>query len=376
MLPKKVALVHDWLTGQRGGEKVLEVLAELFPQAPIYALFHVKGSQVPELEDRDIRTSFLQRMPFVRKRYRSYLPLYPLAAELFDLQDYDLVISSSHCAAKGIIPRPDALHVSYVHSPIRYAWNQYWAYFSPAKLSLFSRVIIPPVLHYLRMWDESSSHRVDAFLANSKNTAQRIAKYYRRTAEVIHPPVDTRFFVPPAGRTKRSGFLIVSALVPYKRIDLAIEAFNRTGRDLCIVGQGPDFKTLKKMAKPNVRFSGALSPDDLRRAYQSAQALIMPGEEDFGITALEAQACGTPVIAFGRGGALETIVPKKTGLFFPELKVSSLIAALDGFQTGGFKPQAARANALRFSRETFKRKLAAVIEKKWVRFMRPPDDRP
>jgi glycosyltransferase involved in cell wall biosynthesis len=368
MLPRKIALIHDWLTGQRGGEKVLEIIAEIFPRAPIYTLFRVKGSQAPEIEGREIHTSFLQKMPFIRTRYRSYLPLYPLAAELFDLQDYDLVISSSHCAAKGVIPRPDALHISYIHSPIRYAWNQYWAYFGAEKLSLFSRLVIPPFMHYLRMWDESSSHRVDAFLANSKNTSQRIAKYYRRPADIVYPPVDTEFFTPGEGKSGRAGFLIVSALVPYKRIDLAIAAFNLTGRDLLIVGQGPDYKPLKKAAKPNVRFAGALPAEDLRRAYREALALILPGEEDFGITALEAQACGTPVIAFGRGGALETVISGKTGLFFPELKAGSLADALDKFSTLKFNKKTVRANALRFSREVFKRAITSAIARKWSEF--------
>lgn len=366
MLPRKIALVHDWLTGQRGGEKVLEVLVELFPEAPIYTLFHVKGSQIPEVESREIHPSFLQRMPFHRTKYRTYLPLYPLAVELFDLQEYDLVISSSHCAAKGVIPRPDALHISYVHSPIRYAWNQYWTYFSPERLSIFSRWLVPPILHYLRMWDESSSHRVDSFLANSWNTAQRISKYYRREADVIPPPVDTEFFRPAEGKATRSGFLIVSALVPYKRIDLAVEAFNRSGRDLVIVGQGPDQRSLKKASKPNVRFAGVLAADELRCAYREAQALILPGEEDFGITALEAQACGTPVIAFGRGGALETVIPGRTGVLFEELKVRSLADAVDKFEAAKFDTKAARANALKFSRDVFKRKLASAVAKKWA----------
>ena len=368
MLPKKIALIHDWLTGQRGGEKVLEVLAELYPQAPIFTLFRVKGSQAPAIESRDIRTSFLQRMPFIRRSYRAYLPLYPLATELFDLQDYDLIISSSHCAVKGIIPRPDALHISYIHSPVRYAWNQYWAYFGPKRLSLIPRIVVAPFLHSLRIWDESSSHRVDAFVANSRNTAQRIAKYYRRTSDVVPPPVDTEFYTPGGEKAARSGFLIVSALVPYKRIDLAVAAFNRTGRSLRIVGQGPEYKTLKKQAGPNIKFSGALPTEDLRRAYREAQALILPGEEDFGITALEAQACGTPVIAFGRGGALETVVPGKTGLLFPELKASSLVEALDAFSSRKFKDKTVRANALRFSRDGFKRAISALVSRKWSEF--------
>jgi glycosyltransferase involved in cell wall biosynthesis len=368
MLPRKIALVHDWLTGQRGGEKVLEVLAELYPEAPIYTLFHVKGSQVPEVERREIHTSFLQRMPLARKKYRSYLPLYPLAVELFDLQDYDLVISSSHCAAKGVIPRPDALHVSYIHSPIRYAWNQYWAYFAPEKLSLFSRVVIPPFLHYLRLWDESSAHRVDVFVANSKNTARRIGKYYRRPADVLHAPVDTDYFTPGEGKGKRSGFLIVSALVPYKRIDLAVEAFNRNGRDLLIVGCGPDEKALRRRAAANIRFAGALPPEELRTAYRRSEALILPGEEDFGIAALEAQACGTPVIAYGRGGALETVVRGRTGVLFPELRAAGLQSALDRFSRLKFDRRTVRTNALRFSKGVFRRRLAALISRKWSEF--------
>jgi len=192
MKKAKVALVHDWLTGQRGGEKVLEVLADIFPEAPIYTLFHFPGTQIPEIERRQIITSFLQGWPLVKAKYRSYLPLFALAVELFDLQEYDYVISSSHCVAKGVIPHPEALHVSYVHSPMRYAWNQYFSYFAPQKLGFLKRILIPPVIHRLRLWDESSSPRVDYFLANSKTVAWRIWRYYRREAEVIHPPVDTQ----------------------------------------------------------------------------------------------------------------------------------------------------------------------------------------
>ncbi len=252
----KVALVHDWLTGQRGGEKVLEVLAEVFPKAPIYTLFHFKGSQREDIERRVIRTSFLQGMPFLRKKYRSYLPLFPLAVEMFDLQDYDLVVSTSHCVAKGVIPRPDALHVSYIHSPMRYAWNLYFSYFSPARLSPFSRFLIPPVVHGLRTWDVASSARVDHFVANSANVARRIERYYRREADIIHPPADTDFYTPDESLPAGDFFLIVSALVPYKRIDLAVEAFNRTGAPLRIVGTGPEYKALKRRARPERRVPG------------------------------------------------------------------------------------------------------------------------
>jgi len=364
----KVALVHDWLTGQRGGEKVLEVLAEIFPRAPIFTLFHFKGSQSEVIESRAIRTSFLQGLPFLKKKYRHYLPLFPLAVELFDLGGFDLVVSSSHCVAKGAIPPPDALHVSYIHSPIRYAWNQYFAYFSPQQLSFFSRRFIPPIMHRLRVWDESSAARVDHFVANSENVARRILKYYRRGADVIHPPADTEFFRPAADEPKSGDYLVVSALVPYKRIDLAIEAFNSSKEKLKIVGIGPDLRKLKKMARPNIVFLGQVPAEDLRALYRKARALLLPGEEDFGITALEAQACGTPVIAFGRGGALESIVPGQTGLFFPEFTASSLRAALDKFRSLKFNGTAIRSNAEKFSRRAFREKLAAYLEQKWTDF--------
>ncbi len=311
-----------------------------------------------------IVTSFLRHMPFLKKRYRFYLPLFPVAAELFDLREYELVISSSHCVAKGIIPHPDALHICYVHSPVRYAWNQYYPYFSPNKLNFLSRIFIPPIIHYLRLWDESSSHRVDHFIANSENVARRIQKYYRRQAEVIHPPVDTQFFQP--GKQRQKYYLIVSALVPYKRIDLAIEAFNRTGEALKIVGYGPDYKKLKKQSQGNIEFLGSLEAKDLLSMYQEAQALILPGEEDFGITSLEAQSCGVPVIAYGRGGAIETVVANETGLYFDELRVESLLEVLDKFRGMEFNKTRIRDNALDFSREKFKDRVRAFFRQKWT----------
>lgn len=364
----KVALVHDWLTGQRGGEKVLEVLAEIFPQAPIFTLFHFKGSQAETIERREIQTSFLQKFPFMKKRYRLFLPLFPLAAELFDLSRFELVISSSHCVAKGVIPHPDSLHISYIHSPIRYAWNQYFSYFSRERLSLFSRLLIPPLIHKLRIWDVSSSARVDQFVANSENVARRIKKYYRREADVIPPPVDTDFFQPAAQPQNENCFLIVSALVPYKRIDLAIDAFNLRSEPLRIVGVGPDFLRLKRKARSNTEFLGQVSAEDLRSHYQRAKALLLPGEEDFGITALEAQACGTPVIAYGRGGARETVIHGETGLFFSDLTVLSLQGALDKFQGLTFNKSVIRGNAMKFSRALFKEKMTSYFRDKWSAF--------
>jgi glycosyltransferase involved in cell wall biosynthesis len=364
----RIALVHDWLTGRRGGEKVLEVLAELYPEAPIFTLFHFRGTQTDEIERRDIRTSFLQRFPFLKKKYRSYLPLFPLAAEMFDLQEFGLVISSSHCVAKGAIPHPEALHISYVHSPMRYAWNHYFSYFSPERLPLFSRLVIPSRIHRLRIWDVTSSSRVDFFVANSGNVASRIEKYYRRPADVIHPPVDTDFFQPADSVTRQDFFLVVSALVPYKRLELAIEVFNRNGRPLKIVGSGPDYKRLKKISGNQVEFLGSVDDLALRRLYQSAQALILPGEEDFGIAALEAQACGTPVIAFGGGGALETVIPDVTGILFPDLSAAGLSRALDKFRSFSFNRTNLRSNAMRFSRRVFKENLSQFIEGKWAEF--------
>lgn len=364
----KVALVHDWLTGQRGGEKVLEALAEIYPDAPIYTLFHFPGSQAAAIEKRVIRTSFLQNLPFMRKRYRWYLPLFPLAAEMFNLQDFDLIISSSHCVAKGIIPPPDALHISYIHSPVRYAWNQYDAYFAPRKLSVFSKLLIPPQIHMLRIWDVTSAARVDHFVANSRGVARRIEKYYRRPAEVIHPPVDTDFYRPPDGDLKRSYDLVVTALVPYKMIELAVDAYNRLGWPLKVVGDGPDEKKLRRLAGPNVQFLGPLASGDLRGLYQAARALVMPGEEDFGIAAVEAQACGTPVVAYGRGGALETVLDGKTGVLFGELTSRSLLAALDKLRTVEFNKSVIRAHALGFSRNIFKNKMTAAVREKWRAF--------
>ena len=368
MKKARVALVHDWLTGRRGGEKVLEVLAEIFPSAPIYTLFHFPGSQIPEIEKRAIRTSFLQRLPLLRGHYRHYLPLFPLAAELFDLQSFDLVVSSSHCTAKGVIPGPDALHVSYVHSPVRYAWNQYFAYFGPGKLGPASRFVIPPMIHRLRTWDVASSARVDRFIANSRAVAGRIEKYYRRTAEVVHPPVDTDFFTLPSSEPERKYFLVVTALVPYKRIDLAVAACNLRGYPLKIVGDGPDYRALRKSAGPSVEFLGAVEGTDLRRLYQEATAYLMPGEEDFGISAVEAQACGTPVVALGRGGVLETVRPGETGLYFEDATPAGLAGALDKCRVMNFNKASLRAHALTFSRGVFREKMETRLAEMWREF--------
>ena len=291
----KVAIIHDWLTGMRGGERCLEIFCELFPEADLYTLLHIPGSVSPIIERMAIKTSFIQNLPFSKKGYRKYLPLFPMAIESFNLKGYDLILSCSHCVAKGIIPSPDTLHVSYVLTPMRYAWDMYGEYFGENRNRM-----IPFFIHYLRMWDVTSSQRVDHFLCISKHVENRIKKFYRREAEVIHPPVEIKRF--RLQRRKEDFFLIVSSFAPYKRIDLAIEAFNRLGYPLKIIGSGPEEKRLRAMARSNIEFLGWLPDEGVAECYSKCRALIFPGEEDFGIVPLEAMACGKPVIAYGRGG--------------------------------------------------------------------------
>ena len=369
----KVALVHDWLTGMRGGEKCLEVFCELFPQADLFTLVHIPGSVSPTIERHRITPSFLQSIPGSRRWYRHYLPLMPAAIERLDLSEYDLVLSSSHCVAKGVIPSPNALHVSYLYTPMRYAWDL-WPQYAPSTGKL-SRLIMPGMLNYLRMWDVTSSHRVDEFIAISKFVARRIAKYYRREANVIYPPVDTSFFVP--GGDSEDYYLMVTALVPYKGVDLAIRAFNALGRPLKIIGSGPLEKTLQHLAGPTVELLGWRSNEELRQYYAACRALIFPVQEDFGIVPLEANAAGRPVIALGQGGALETVAPANdlqapmtvhprvelgeapTGVLFPQRTVESLQAAVDFFESHEtlFDPVALRQHTLQFDRERFKSRI-------------------
>jgi glycosyltransferase involved in cell wall biosynthesis len=362
----KVAIIHDWLTGMRGGERCLEIFCELFPQADLYTLLHVPDSVSPIIERMTIKTSFIQKLPFLKKGFRKYLPLFPMAIESFNLQEYDLILSSSHCVAKGVIPSSNALNISYVHTPMRYAWNMYNEYFRENRNSM-----IPFFIHYLRMWDVTSSQRVDHFICNSHNVENRIKKFYRREAEVIYPPVDSKRF--KVHDQKENYFLIVSSFAPYKRIDLAIAAFNRLGYHLKIIGSGPEGKRLRSKARSNVEFLGWLPEDVVADAYSKCRALIFPGEEDFGIVPLEAMASGRPVIAYGRGGALETIISYDqrdktdagvpTGLFFHEPNVDALIDAIERFVAieMEFDPLAIRNHTLKWDREIFKEKMKGSI---------------
>jgi glycosyltransferase involved in cell wall biosynthesis len=358
----RVALVHDWLTGMRGGEKVLEVVCGLYPDADIYTLFHWRGSVSEAIERHRIHTSFLQHMPLARTHYRRYLPLFPFAIERFDLDGCDLVISSSHCAAKGVVVPGRARHVCYCHSPMRYAWDQFDAYFGPARVgAVASRWLYRPVLARLATWDAATAVRVHRFIANSRHVADRIRRYYNREATIVYPPVDTVFYHPEPV-VPESHFLIVSAFVPYKRIDIAIDACRRIGARLRIVGDGPDRERIERLSGPNVTFLGSLPDTQLRDEYRRARAVIMPGEEDFGIVPIEAQACGRPVVALGRGGALETVTDGETGVFFAEPTAESLADALTRTAAMSFDAARIRSSAERFSRGRHARALQDVID--------------
>lgn len=367
----KVALVHDWLTGMRGGEKCLEILCELFPEATLYTLLHKKGSVSETISRMKIKTSFVQNLPLVLNHYQKYLPLFPTAIEQFDLTGFDLVVSSSHCVAKGVITMPETCHICYCYTPMRYAWEMYYTYFSKNSISPLIRWSIPFFMNYLRTWDEKSADRVDHFAAISDNVKRRIKKHYRRDSEVIYPPVDTEYFA--LSSKEGEYYLVASALVPYKRIDLAVLAFNELNLPLLIIGEGSEKKKLMKMAKRNIKFLDWLAGSKLKGYYERCKALIFPGEEDFGIVPVEAQACGKPVIAFGKGGVTESvkgaypdqeITCEHTGMFFYPQTKETLIEAVRRFDSRRFDPEQIRENALRFDKRIFKEKIKEFIERK------------
>ena len=357
----RVALVHDWLTGMRGGEKCLEVLCEVFPKADLFTLVHQRGSVSPPIESRRVFESWIAKLPFGRSRYRSYVALYPLAIESFDLGAYDLVVSTSHCAAKGVITRSDTLHVCYCFTPVRYFWDLYPEYFGPGRGSRMERLLAPWVAHRFRIWDRVSADRVDLFVADSKHVRDRIAKHYRRPSRVIYPPVDTSFFTP--SETPAEGeapFLVVSALVPYKGVERAIRVANRRGLPLRVVGSGPERKRLGTLAGPTVRFDEWLSMDALRDAYRTCRALIQAHEEDFGIAPLEAMACGRPAIALGRGGAAEVVAPG-TGILYDDDSDEGLGRALEEFERQRFDSETIRRHAVTFDRALYRSRMEALL---------------
>lgn len=351
----RVALVHDWLTGMRGGEKVLEAIGTLFPEAPIFTLFHFPGQVSQKLESHPIRTSFLQEYPFTRRHYRRYLPWFPAAIEDFDFTPYDLIVSTSHCVAKGARPRAGAVHVCYCHTPMRYVWDQEHAYF-PRRTGPTAR-LRSLVLTRLRTWDVATAGRVDHFLANSTFVAGRIQRYYNRQAEVLHPPVDTGFFTPGNG-DQRDYCLMVSALSPYKRIDLAIEACQRLGIELRIVGDGPERPRLERLTGPNIRLLGRVDADSLRSQYRGALCVVQPGVEDFGISVVEALACGTPIVALADGGVLDIARPNEHGVLYAGADDSgALAAAIDKLRTMRFNELNLRRRAEEFSAANFDQRL-------------------
>ncbi len=358
----RAALVHDWLTGMRGGEKVLECLAELLPGAPIYTLFHFAGSLSERLEQRPIRASSLQHAPGLRRHYRRYLPFFPAAIEEHDLGGFDLVVSSSHCVAKGVIPAPGSRHLCYCHTPMRYAWDQEHAYF-PRRTGPVAR-LRSAVLSRLRTWDVASSSRVDRFVANSHFVAARIQRYYGRPAEVVPPPVDTGFFTPGEGSAE-AYCLVVSALSPYKRVDLAIAACAGLGLELRIVGEGPEMGRLRRQAGDGARFLGRVDGELLRQLYRGAACFLQPQIEDFGISSVEALACGCPVVARRAGGILDIVEDGRHGLLYDcgndGDEAAALAAAIRRLDSLRLEPATLSQRAELFSERRFRDRMAAQI---------------
>ena len=375
----KVALVHDWLTGMRGGERCLEVFCELFPDADLFTLLHIPGNVSPRIESMRIHTSFLQNLPGIENYYRYYLPVMPWAIGTFNLKGYDLILSSSHCVAKGVRIAGGGTHICYCFTPMRYIWDQFDIYFLERGRwiqSLFMRLLRP----FLKNWDVRSNRGVDQFIAISRHIQKKIESYYQKESTVITPPVNTGFFSP--GNVPREDFfLIVSALSPYKRVDLAVEAFSELGYPLRIIGTGPEMPYLRTIAASNIQFLGSVTDEQVRSHYARCRALVFPGEEDFGIVPLEAQAMGCPVIALGKGGALETVIPESgswkpqtgipeektqnpTGLFFYQTQKKSLCQAIEYFNTveTKFDANEIRKHALEFNLDQFQYRIRMFIQ--------------
>ena len=356
---RKVVLAHDWLNGMRGGERCLDLICQEYPQADLYTLLFRPELVSDAIRNRKVHVSGLQRVPGFRAHYRWFLPLFPMAIESFRVPaDVDLVLSTSHCVAKGLVPPPGARHLCYCFTPMRYAWSMQADYFGRNR---FKRAVIDRMLARLRTWDRTASERVDRFVAISRHVQRRIEKYYGRESTVVYPPVATRFFTPDE-RGGHDGFdLIVSALVPYKRVDLAVRAYSQTGRPLKIAGVGTDLAVLKDIAAPNVAFLGHVPDAHIRELYRRCRFLVFPGEEDFGIVPLEAQACGKPVVAYGQGGLLETVVAGQTGLFFDQQTPEALADAVGRAEHVAWDPAAIRRHAEEFSEARFLAGLRAEI---------------
>lgn len=357
----KIALIHDWLTGMRGGERALLAFCEMFPDADLFTLVRVPGATDPIIERRRVRTSVIQTLPFPGRFYRHYLPLFPTAIEQFDLDGYDLVLSTSHCAAKSVVVPGKTRHLCYCLTPMRYAWDQFDAYFGPERVGETMSRVMRPVMAAMARWDRATESRVHRYLAISQYVARRIALYYNRQSSIVYPPVETTFYTPDAAAPPPQGVLVVSALVPYKRVDLAINAARRAQIPLTIVGEGPELPALQALGGDGVEFRGWCTNEEIRDLYRSSIATILPGEEDFGIVPLEAQACGRPVVALGRGGARETVIDGETGVLV-EPGVEALADGLKRAAAMRWDCDRIQRHADTFSRARFVREIQGAIE--------------
>ena len=356
----KIALVHDYLIQHGGAERVLECFCELFPYAPIYTIVYDKDAMHGVFENKDIRTSYLQKVPFAKKHHRLFPMLMPSAIEQFDFSKYDIVLSDSSSFAKGIVTGPKTLHICYMHTPMRYAWDDCQKYTDDFGFPKFIKKTIPFFMNYIRLWDKISADRVDKFIANSNFVAKRIKKYYGRDSSVIHPPVAVNNF--NISKDVGKYFLMVGRLIAYKRHDIAIESFNKLKLPLKIIGRGPEMKRLKKLAGPNIEFLGHVEEKDLAKYYSECRAFIFPQEEDFGIVAIEAMASGRPIIAYRGGDIPEHMEEGKTGIFFDSQTDQDIIGAVNQFQKSNFNSEYIRSKALPFDREIFKDKIRRYVE--------------
>lgn len=367
--PRRIALVHDWLVRMRGGEKCLEALCEVFPQAEIFTLLHRRGSVSPMVESRPIHTSFLQWMPGSAKRYPYYLPLFPAAVGSLRLEEFECVVSVSAAVAKAAPVHPSSPHICYCNTPMRYIWDQFEEYFGPGRAGPATRLAMTALRRPLQRWDLRTAAFPDFLIANSQNIRRRIERIYRRSSDVIYPPVDAGRF---SLSTRDDGFLlVVSALVPYKRIDVAVQAVKKTGDRLVIIGEGQELERLRTIAGREVEFLGWRSSEEIREYYSACSAVLFPGEEDFGIVPLEAMATGKPVVAYAQGGALETVIDTpalRTGVLFPEQTAESMAQGIRKVRSTEFQPSRMRAFAMGFDREVFKEKMKAYVLEKWGKF--------
>lgn len=361
----KTALVHDWLNQIGGAEDVLEVLVDMYPQAPLYTSIYYKSKMPAHWQDWDIHTSFINRLPLAQRIQQIYFPLYPMAFDAFDFRGFDLVLSNKSGFCHGIITEPETLHVCYCLTPTRYLWR-YNQYTEQENMNIWVQRGLIPFLHYLRVWDRLAADRVDAFIAISEAVRRRIVKYYKRDAVIIYPPVDTTRFEPVGQKSDvEDYYLFVGRLVPYRRLDLLIEAFNKMKKPLYIAGSGRDRDRLESLANRNVNFLGFVADEDLPEVMSKAKAFIWPGEEDFGIAPIQAMAAGRPVIAYAAGGALDTVIPNKTGVLFSEQTVAGMTEAINHFDTLTWNPDQIKKHADQFDTELFKQKLNSFIEQKF-----------